>query len=60
MNKQGPNGIRWCDYTWNVVTGCLHECQWRMRDGSVAECYAKTIAEGLASAAYPLKRHSDC
>ena len=26
MNKQGKNGIEWCDYTWNPVTGCLHNC----------------------------------
>jgi protein gp37 len=32
MNKQGPNGIGWCDYTWNPVTGCKHGCPY---------CYAK-------------------
>jgi protein gp37 len=60
MNKQGRSGIEWTHvygpntgYTWNPVAGCLHECQWEMPDGSIAECYAKTIAEGLASAAYP-------
>lgn len=26
MNNQGKNGIEWCDYTWNPVTGCLHNC----------------------------------
>ena len=26
MNKQNENGIRWCDFTWNPVSGCLHNC----------------------------------
>lgn len=57
MNKQrkGPNrrGIEWTDYTWNPTGGCLHGCTWKMPDGSVAVCYAKKIAEGLAHHAYP-------
>lgn len=36
MNKQGKNGIEWCDATWNPVTGCLHGCEY---------CYARRIAE---------------
>jgi len=32
MNK---TKIEWCDYTWNPVVGCLHNCQY---------CYAKQIA----------------
>lgn len=28
-------------------------CAWKMPDGSVAECYAKTIAERVAQSAYP-------
>jgi protein gp37 len=32
MNRQGKNGIEWCDYTWNPVTGCLHGCEY---------CYAR-------------------
>lgn len=43
MNKQGPNGIQYLDYTWNMG-GCTHECAWKMPDGSVAICYAKRIA----------------
>ena len=35
MNKQGKNGIIWCDYTWSPVTGCLKNCPY---------CYAKRIA----------------
>ena len=31
MNK---SKIEWCDYTWNPVTGCLHNCPY---------CYAKRI-----------------
>lgn len=33
MNK---TKIEWCDYTWNPVTGCLHECEY---------CYARRIAK---------------
>ena len=58
MNKQRRNGngrgIEWTDWTWNPTAGCLHGCTWRMPDGSIAECYAKKIAEGLAKGAYPL------
>lgn len=51
-NKQNPKGgIEWCHvfgpgtgYTWNVVTGCLHGCEWEV-NGKIAECYAKTIAD---------------
>lgn len=58
MQKQNP-GIEWTrvhgrpGYTWNVVTGCYHNCQWVMPDGAVAECYAKTIAERVAGKFYP-------
>ena len=34
MNKQGKDGIEWCDFTWNPVTGCLHGCEY---------CYAKRM-----------------
>lgn len=65
MNKQKPpKGIEWTrikkvvdgqevqlpGYTWNPTGGCLHGCTWRMPDGSVTECYAKTIAERFTSA----------
>lgn len=63
MNKQnkpnGGRGIEWTQvygrdgYTWNPVKGCAHACEWRMPDGAIAECYAKTVAEGLARHAYP-------
>lgn len=52
MNKQGPNGIEWTHYTWNVAAGCLHGCRWHMPDGSLAICYAETNAQGVARAAY--------
>jgi protein gp37 len=60
MNKQKPpKGIEWTriqkivngnsetlpGYTWNPTGGCLHGCTWKMPDGSITECYAKTIAE---------------
>lgn len=65
MNKQNPpHGIEWTrianpdgtrrnGYTWNPTGGCLHGCTWKMPDGSVTQCYAKTVAEGVASPAYP-------
>ncbi len=53
MNKQGPNGIEWTQYTWNPVGGCKHGCRWQMPDGTTAVCYAETVAEGLARASYP-------
>ena len=65
MNEQKPPwGIEWTrlpkgdgtftrGYSWNVLSGCLHGCQWTMPDGQVAECYAKTVAEGVARSAYP-------
>lgn len=33
MNK---TKIDWCDYSWNPITGCLHECDY---------CYARKIAK---------------
>ena len=35
MNKQGPNGIGWCDFTWNPIKGlCPEACE---------HCYARRI-----------------
>lgn len=60
MNKQkAPNAIEWTrvwgrsGYTWNPVAGCEHDCRWEMPDGTVAICYAKTVAERVAQAGYP-------
>lgn len=57
MNKQakqnGKRGIEWTDYTWNPVGGCQHGCRWQMPDGSIAECYAETVAERVAQSSYP-------
>lgn len=57
MNKQrkasGKRGIEWCHYTWNPVGGCQHRCRWKMPDGSIAECYAETVAERVAQQSYP-------
>lgn len=60
MNEQKPpKAIEWTrvhgrrGYTWNPIKGCLHDCRWRMPDGAIAECYAKTVAERVAQAAYP-------
>jgi protein gp37 len=67
MNKQNPpKGIEWTrivkmvngvkttlpGYTWNPTGGCLHGCTWQMPDGSITECYAKTVAERLAVGTY--------
>lgn len=53
MNKQnGKNRIEWTERTWNPVGGCRHGCRWVMPDGTVAECYAETIAERFTKA-YP-------
>jgi protein gp37 len=51
--KTGARGIEWCDRTVGPVGGCLHGCRWQMPDGTVAVCYAETIAENLAQKAYP-------
>lgn len=65
MNKQKPpKGIEWTrikrtidgqdvelpGYTWNPTGGCFHGCTWQMPDGSITECYAKTIAERFTGA----------
>lgn len=46
-------GIEWTDWTWEPVTGCQHDCRWRMPDGTWAICYACVIATRLARKAYP-------
>ena len=38
--------------TANPVKGCQHACQWRMPNGEVAQCYAKTVAEKFPGTAY--------
>ncbi len=57
MNKQykspSKRGIEWTDYSWNPVGGCQHGCRWEMPDGTIAQCYAETVAERVAQAAYP-------
>lgn len=57
MNKQAKSatkrGIEWTEYTWNPVGGCQHGCRWEMPDGTIAECYAETVAERVAQSSYP-------
>src|SRR5687768_11051635 len=48
-----PDGTERQGYTWNPVAGCKHACRWTMPDGSVAVCYAETVAEKVAGSAYP-------
>lgn len=45
MNKQGPNGIEWTDFTWNPVTGCLHGCEY---------CYAAAMARRFKKSFEPM------
>jgi protein gp37 len=47
-------GIEWTDRTINATGGCLHGCQWKIPDGTIAICYAEHLAEsGVAKRAYP-------
>lgn len=46
MNK---TKIEWCDYTWNPVTGCLHNCPY---------CYARRIANRFGGASET--HYNDC
>lgn len=39
MNRQGKNKIDWTAVSWNVITGCNHNCSY---------CYAKRMAKRLA------------
>jgi protein gp37 len=63
MNKQGVNGIEWLNYkrpdgttrfgyTWNPISGCMHNCRWTMPDGTTAICYAELVATRVAQAHY--------
>lgn len=40
MNKQGKGKIEYLDYTWNPITGCLHNCPY---------CYAEKITKRFGS-----------
>jgi protein gp37 len=45
----GPhNGIGWCDYTWNPVTGCKFGCRF-----GGASCYAEAITHRFGGAHWP-------
>src|SRR6516225_8055911 len=50
--KTRSRGIEWTDETRNATGGCLHACEWKMPDGTIAGCYAALIAEkGVAKKA---------
>lgn len=56
LNKDGSikgRGIEWTSVTWNPIAGCPHQCRWTMPDGITAVCYAESVAENVAAAAYP-------
>jgi protein gp37 len=53
VKSRFPDGSEAQGSTSNPVRGCLHRCQWLMPDGSVATCYAKEVAEGVAQKFYP-------
>lgn len=36
LNKQGPKKIDWCNFSWNPISGCLHDCSY---------CYLKKMSE---------------
>ncbi len=44
MNKQGPKGIEWTDYTWSPISGCRHSCGY---------CYARRMATRFEGKAFP-------
>lgn len=47
------NGSYRKGFTCNPLGGCFHACEWIVPDGTIAECYAKSVAERVAMAAYP-------
>lgn len=54
MNKQDKGdsrGIEWTQFTFNPFKGCKYGCAWLI-DDKLAECYAKSIADGN-QAQYP-------
>ena len=62
MNRQSDTGILWTrvygrpGFTWNVITGCDHACEWFAGDNEedVIECYAKVMAESrMLESHYP-------
>jgi protein gp37 len=44
FNKQESDAIEWAQWSWNPITGCLHDCPY---------CYARDVALGRAASAYP-------
>lgn len=40
-------------FTTNPLAGCSHGCKWKMPNGEIAICYAKSVAENPAKGAYP-------
>lgn len=44
FNQQNTDSIEWARWSWNPVTGCLHDCPY---------CYARDIAKRYESTAYP-------
>jgi protein gp37 len=52
LNPQGPGKIEWTDFTFNPIQGCQHDCKWIATDGSMAQCYAMTMAQAYRSTTF--------
>ncbi len=50
MNKQGKGKIEYLDWTWNPITGCLHDCDY---------CYMKRMAARFPQVSMEPKFHRD-
>ncbi|MCP4161171.1 MAG: DUF5131 family protein [Deltaproteobacteria bacterium] len=48
--KQGKNKISWTDFTWNPISGCLHDCHY---------CYMKKIENRFKNGIMKPKFHED-
>jgi protein gp37 len=46
LNMQGEYRIDWCDYSWNPISGCLHNCEY---------CYLKRTNMSMTPKFHPYK-----
>ena len=59
MNRQGPTGIGWCDFTWNPVTGCWGPGGTPEKPSHCPYCYAKRIYEERLSKSFEPTFHPE-